>query len=288
MQYSEQTPEVTYSCGFWSGLKPIYYLNFAAQLKRVNCDSNSNLKFPVSKSTKHGTLTLALPSKLFWTDITIHMDIQRNPGPPLAEFRSVVQTPATNLNSNLPVVDRIKYSRGQLFKLRFKSPVSSELYLSLRANGILYNRRTRAGRSVKSRSSSIPVLTAFRRSDCSIRYKHCHRFADHKNLVSIQRCSSTRTIAAGTCLKFCTWNARSIRNKSASFLDYICENNIDLITVTETWLSENDAAVRAACTPIGYKLTDCPRVGRCGGGTALIYRSSLSVTEVISGTKPSF
>ena len=33
---------------------------------------------------------------------------------------------------------------------------------------------------------------------------------------------------------------------------------------------------------------DCPRVGRCGGGTALIYRSSLSVTEVISGTKPSF
>ena len=58
--------------------------------------------------------------------------------------------------------------------------------------------------------------------------------------------------------------------------------------MTETWLSENDAAVRAACTPIGYKLTDCPRVGRCGGGTALIYRSSLSVTEVISGTKPSF
>ena len=96
VQYSEQTPEVTYSCGFWSGLKPIYYLNFAAQLKRVNCDSNSNLKFPVSKPTKHGTLTLALPSKLLWTDITIHMDIQRNPGPPLAEFRSVVQTPATN------------------------------------------------------------------------------------------------------------------------------------------------------------------------------------------------
>ena len=183
---------------------------------------------------------------------------------------------------------RINYSRGQLFKLRFKSPVSSELYLSLRANGILYTRRTRAGRSVKSRSSSIPVLTAFRRSDCSIRYKHCHRFADHKNLVSIQRCSSTRMIAAGTCLKFCTWNARSIRNKSASFLDYICENNIDLITVTETWLSESDAAVRAECTPIGYKLTDCPLVGRCGGGTALIYRSSLSVTEVISGTKPSF
>ena len=35
-------------------------------------------------------------------------------------------------------------------------------------------------------------------------------------------------------------NIRSIRNKSASFLEFLKDNNADLIAVTETWLRPED------------------------------------------------
>ena len=38
----------------------------------------------------------------------------------------------------------------------------------------------------------------------------------------------------------------------------------------------------------GYKMIDCLRAGRIGGGTALVYRSGLAVSEIITGEKPSF
>lgn len=36
-----------------------------------------------------------------------------------------------------------------------------------------------------------------------------------------------------------------IRNKTATFHDYLCEKRVDLCALTETWLSANDAAVKA-------------------------------------------
>ena len=89
-------------------------------------------------------------------------------------------------------------------------------------------------------------------------------------------------------LKFCTCNAQSLRNKSESFVDYIVDNKIDLIARTETWFSESDDAVKVNCTTANYKLLDCPRLNRRGGGIAIIYRSEIQVTEVISGSKPTF
>ena len=60
-------------------------------------------------------------------------------------------------------------------------------------------------------------------------------------------------------MKFCTWNARSVRNKSAVFQEYVCDNKIDLIALTETWLTANDVAVKVECTPPGHKMIGCPR-----------------------------
>ena len=83
-------------------------------------------------------------------------------------------------------------------------------------------------------------------------------------------------------LKFCTCNAQSLRNKSESFVDYIVDNKIDLIATTENQmtLSRLNALLR--------KLLDCPRLNRRGGGIAIIFRSEIQVTEVISGSKPTF
>ena len=41
-------------------------------------NSNSEITFPAFKATKHGTVILVLPERIFWTDL---MDVNANPGP---------------------------------------------------------------------------------------------------------------------------------------------------------------------------------------------------------------
>ena len=69
-------------------------------------------------------------------------------------------------------------------------------------------------------------------------------------------------------MSICLFNARSVRNKTADIMDYI----FDTKAVTETWLTLDNDAVNAELCPIGYRLLDQPRTGRCGGGTALLFR----------------
>ena len=49
--------------------------------KRNEGETNSNLNLPISRTTRHGTTVLALPSRVFWMDLTLDMDIEANPGP---------------------------------------------------------------------------------------------------------------------------------------------------------------------------------------------------------------
>ena len=49
--------------------------------KRNERETNSNLNLPISRTTRHGTTVLALPSRGFWMNLTLHMDIEANPGP---------------------------------------------------------------------------------------------------------------------------------------------------------------------------------------------------------------
>ena len=71
-------------------------------------------------------------------------------------------------------------------------------------------------------------------------------------------------------------------------MDYICDCKADLFAITETWLSADDAAVRAELCPDGYKFIDHPCFGRGGGGTGLVYRSSLGIRKVDAGERSSF
>ena len=89
-------------------------------------------------------------------------------------------------------------------------------------------------------------------------------------------------------MTLCTFNARSVKNKSAAILDYICDCKADLFAITETWLSADDAAVRTELCPEGYKFIDHPRLGRSGGGTGLVYRDSLGIKKADAGEKESF
>ena len=63
-------------------------------------------------------------------------------------------------------------------------------------------------------------------------------------------------------------------------MDHIYDNDFDILAITETWFSDKDAAVKAECTPDGYKLYDVCRSGRNGEGTGLITRSNIIVKQV--------
>ena len=89
-------------------------------------------------------------------------------------------------------------------------------------------------------------------------------------------------------LSLCLLNSRSVRNKTAVIFDYVCDCKADLVAITETWLGDHDAAVRAELCPDGYKLLDQGRNGRRGGGTALIFRDSLAVKKVDAEARVSF
>ena len=89
-------------------------------------------------------------------------------------------------------------------------------------------------------------------------------------------------------LSLCLLNARSVRNKTAMLLDYMCDLKCDVYAITETWLTDKDASVRVELIPDGYNLLDQPREGRGGGGTGLIYRDTLRVNKVDAGEKTSF
>ena len=90
-------------------------------------------------------------------------------------------------------------------------------------------------------------------------------------------------------LTLCTLNARSLNNKSAAFLDLVCDVRADLFTICETWLKDHHSAVLSELTPPGYRtLIHCPRPGRRGGGTALLVKEGINVSNVYSDEKTSF
>ena len=58
-------------------------LSFGIRIRCIRTDIASHFKTrrPLVKSTKHGQVCLALPSRLFVLDLAVHMDVLRNPGP---------------------------------------------------------------------------------------------------------------------------------------------------------------------------------------------------------------
>ena len=90
-------------------------------------------------------------------------------------------------------------------------------------------------------------------------------------------------------LNGCLLNVRSIRNKSASFLEFVKDNNADLIAVTETWLRPEDTeCFISSITPPGYKFTHVPRNIKKGGGVGFFVKEDLSYEQVSKNNYQAF
>ena len=86
-------------------------------------------------------------------------------------------------------------------------------------------------------------------------------------------------------MRFATTNFRSVRQKSAALSDLISSKQIDILAMTETWLSSCDtAACLADISPPGFSLSHCPRLSGRGGGVAFLVCETFKV-EIIHTPK---
>lgn len=83
-------------------------------------------------------------------------------------------------------------------------------------------------------------------------------------------------------------NAQSVNNKCELIVDYIIENSVDIMAITETWLVSTDTITAQDLTPSGYKCISIPRTGRRGGGIALLHRQDISMKSKTHSAYQSF
>ena len=89
-------------------------------------------------------------------------------------------------------------------------------------------------------------------------------------------------------MAFCLLNARSLKNNTASFVDYVQDCKADIFAISETWLTQNDAVVCTEITPAGYRLLHRPRADCVGGVTALSFKDNFNVRQLAADEKSSF
>ena len=152
--------------------------------------------------------------------------------------------------------------------------------------GILRTRGTRGGKRISGFAERcIGVINRRELRAESTIYSKDRRHVNFNNLTQINISPEAKAVSAEQRLKFCLWNAQSIRNKTACFAD---ERKIDLAALTETWLTDRDSAVKVECLPNGYNIFDHPRTRHKGGGTALACRSNITVKRVSACDRSSF
>ena len=77
-------------------------------------------------------------------------------------------------------------------------------------------------------------------------------------------------------------NARSIRNKVSLSISFMLDHNLDLLFITETWLTTNDSPIIAALNTPPYLFTHLIRdSNNFGGGIGILHRSTLNVSAVL-------
>lgn len=90
-------------------------------------------------------------------------------------------------------------------------------------------------------------------------------------------------------LRLGTVNARSMRDKSPVLSDFVVSKGVDLLGITETWLSTREtSADLAEMTPPGFSFFQTPRTQRRGGGVGLFVSSALKFTPFSLPTQTTF
>ena len=116
-------------------------------------------------------------------------------------------------------------------------------------------------------------------------YDHAVR---NNNLIQVN--TNFHSNGSGRWINFGLLNPRSVRNKAVSIYDFVIDQNLDFLALTETWLSSTDESdITEALTPEGYTLTHTPRGNKdFGGGVGLLTNSSVKCKVLKSSKFKSF
>ena len=81
--------------------------------------------------------------------------------------------------------------------------------------------------------------------------------------------------------RFALWNAHSVKTKTSSLCDLVLSHRLDVLSITETWLSGNDHFMLADLmnTLQDYSNYNLPRPTCRGGGVAVVARKGLAVKQ---------
>uniref|UniRef100_UPI00358FB352 uncharacterized protein n=1 Tax=Myxine glutinosa TaxID=7769 RepID=UPI00358FB352 len=136
---------------------------------------------------------------------------------------------------------------------------------------------------------SIPVLWSAQRTPT-----HCPSAPGHSN--AHDRTSCLQTLAKSpefiptiqNNIKLTLFNTRSLNNKSLILNDYILDNKLDFLCLTETWQQHLDYFSLNLTTPNGYCYINKPRSEGRGGGIAVIHRQDIKTSLISISSAPSF
>ena len=119
----------------------------------------------------------------------------------------------------------------------------------------------------------IEVISKPRSADRSYKQQNG---VNHGNLFKIDTSNGDFTDRSKTqSLNISVLNVQSACNKVDKISDYIAENKCDIVFLSETWISENNDYTCDQITPRTHTIHHVPRVGKSGGGVAIVTSNSL-------------
>ena len=170
-------------------------------------------------------------------ELLIAGDVNPNPGPESApQFLTH------------PNRERITYSRTELLQANsVKQNVSLSTWPTITSLDIQSKRVTHRGirggvrkQRHQVQSSVLQSSDNHPHSPVSLNSSHPHDKDDHDNVY------------------VALWNARSARNKTTTCYDYVLDNELDAMYLTETWLRSTDNVVIGEMCPPGFAFTSVP------------------------------
>ena len=136
------------------------------------------------------------------------------------------------------------------------------------------------------------VKKLFRLRIWSPRYKYENIFNTQHPKPSTPENVNVKTVKTTTVtdVRIGVMNVQSLGNKLDCVIDHITDNRIDIVGITETWLSNDDKnkmSVVNTCLNNGYTLLHRPRnTGRRGGGVGVLINNQINVKSRMIGVNP--
>ena len=98
------------------------------------------------------------------------------------------------------------------------------------------------------------------------------------NLTAVQQSEGINTArdVTGKRSLFCMVNAQSVCNKFNRICDFIVQNSLDILVVTETWITPENSVMTDLIAPDCYVTHSAPRRAGRGGGAAIVLKSSFN------------